>query len=372
MFFLLPILALGFVAFATSRHSASSPPTALVQAPPQIVSAGVPSPLEVLDGYLRAGQTPPPPVILCAIAQAEAMGRFDFAHELVRTFIEPVVYAAEIANARNANANGYAPPMQAPSMQPMPAPTMPVSPGVEMPLEMTPRMAPANAGSADVPLVSKDPRSWTNDEAVVAAALEAAQRGGGIQILRTPAPQQATHAPSNASTTVVSGAFPAALAMSDRDELESPIYTDAPVRRSPIPNLPLAQWNQFVGRVAREASTFDGPRHVGKFRARKERLAELGIDPMSLAGRPDLQGTALEAEIGDAFEHARRSGMLHHYVKATITLPNGSAERISVSGVLGVIQAAGLEGAADWLESPDDRARFPHTTAAFLRCNGVF
>ncbi len=46
--------------------------------------------------------------------------------------------------------------------------------------------------------------------------------------------------------------------------------------------------------------------------------------------------------------------------------------QVTLSGVLGVIQAAGLEGAAAWLESPDDRRRFPGTTAAFLRTNGAF
>ena len=36
------------------------------------------------------------------------------------------------------------------------------------------------------------------------------------------------------------------------------------------------------------------------------------------------------------------------------------------------VQAAGLEGAAQWFERPADRERFPRTTLAFLRTNGVF
>lgn len=46
--------------------------------------------------------------------------------------------------------------------------------------------------------------------------------------------------------------------------------------------------------------------------------------------------------------------------------------QISLSGMLGVMHVAGWSGGLKWFASPGDRARFPATTAAFLKCNGIF
>ena len=46
--------------------------------------------------------------------------------------------------------------------------------------------------------------------------------------------------------------------------------------------------------------------------------------------------------------------------------------QISLSGMLGVMHVAGWSGGLKWFSSPGDRARFPATTAAFLKCNGIF
>lgn len=360
MFFLLPLLALGALAFAT-RHRAPSAPTPA--STPALTSGGTPSPLVVLDGYLRQGQTPPPPVILCALAQAETSGNLELANDIVRTFIAPVVYQAELAAARDATPYPMTPmaPNMAPPMQSNPAPTMPVSPGVQMPLDTSPTMAPPMPPMNGAP---KDPRSWTNDEAVIAAALDAmANPGAGTRIIPADGfapPAQPT--PQAPPMVAVSGAAEAMLEHAHAQHVPM---------TSPIPGLPPAQWQAFASRIAREAPTFDGPRHVGAFRARKDRLVELGIDPRYLAGDPDLQLHALGSEMADAFHHAKRSGMLREHVKRPLEI-HGAMHSISVSGVMAVIQAAGLEGAADWLDSPEDRERFPHTTAAFVRANGVF
>ncbi len=82
----------------------------------------------------------------------------------------------------------------------------------------------------------------------------------------------------------------------------------------------------------------------------------------------------------DAYGHADDSGLIAEYRGVVIEIPvpgvgapaQPTPIEVTLSGVLGVIQAAGLEGAAGWLENPGDRTRFPHTTAAFLRTNGVF
>ena len=76
---LLPLLAIGLaVAFAGNRGRACA-------------RGAPPGPLHVLNECMRTGREPPPQVILCAIAEAEQLGRPDVAYGIVRTFIEPVV-----------------------------------------------------------------------------------------------------------------------------------------------------------------------------------------------------------------------------------------------------------------------------------------
>lgn len=144
---------------------------------------------------------------------------------------------------------------------------------------------------------------------------------------------------------------------------------------SPIAGVAPAAWLRFVGQVSREAPTFSGAQHVGRFRQRRDRLLELGIDPAKVIDSPDAQLAALDADMLDAYKHAHSSGLVDEYLGTKVELRAGAEARptkVTLSGVLGVIQAAGLEGAVQWLEQPADRTRFPNTTQAFLRCNGVF
>jgi hypothetical protein len=144
---------------------------------------------------------------------------------------------------------------------------------------------------------------------------------------------------------------------------------------SPIENVAPAAWLMFVGRVSRESPSFCAAQHVGRFRQRRDRLRELGIDPATIIDSPQAQLAALDADMRDAYEHAYGSGLVDEYLGTKLELRAGGdarAAEVTLSGVLGVIQAAGLEGAVEWLEHPADRTRFPNTTQAFLRCNGVF
>jgi hypothetical protein len=45
---------------------------------------------------------------------------------------------------------------------------------------------------------------------------------------------------------------------------------------------------------------------------------------------------------------------------------------ITLSGLLTVLRHAGTENATKWLDSDEERKRFPHTTKAFKRSNGCF
>ena len=142
---------------------------------------------------------------------------------------------------------------------------------------------------------------------------------------------------------------------------------------SPIPGVPDANWRDFVVRLKRESPQFSSSRHVGQYRQRRERLAELGIDPAAIEGSAQAQRTALDVDLADAHRHGVAGEVFAQHLGRPIMLPGREgAETITLSGVLGVIQCAGLEGAVGWLERPNDRKRYPHTTQAFQHTNGVF
>ncbi len=351
MLLLLPLLALGAIALIASRHTQDPP--ALQLASQSTIAQGVPSPLVVLDGFLRAGLTPPPTVIMCALAEAEVMERHDMALAIVQTFIAPVVAAAEqnsIANARSANGSGSWPISPSPWPPEVPPPWQhdQGSPGTAPPWAMPSSGSNPSQGATTPGIVPGTDlrRASSPEDALREIAMAAAPRGEPPRTQAQGHPEE-----SSEGTITVSG------------------------RSSPIEGVGTEEWGAFVGKISRELPTFTSARHVGQFRQRMDRLADLGLDPSQVATSPDAQRAALDADMADAHHHAAASGMLAHHCGAAVEIPiPGGAKRVQVtlSGVLGVIQAAGLEGAAEWLERPADRKRFPHTTQAFLRTNGVF
>ncbi|HTP98793.1 MAG TPA: hypothetical protein VMN56_05660 [Casimicrobiaceae bacterium] len=335
MWFIPVAIILGIAAIARGRNAPAHVAGALPAGSP-------PPPLAVLGAHLRQGVPPPPPVILGAIAHAEQIGRFDVAQDIVRTFVEPVVYAHDLAMARNANPIGQEVPMPPtqqqlpPRMQPQPMP---------MPQQQAPQQQIVPPDLIPIDGVK------LNDDAELLRMIRRAN--GDPRAEQVPVPAAAPEQPAAAG-----GADPTSMG-----------------RSIPIDGVAPAEWSSFIERVEREAPSFSTGRHVGRFRHRRERLLELGFEPKAVMGSAEVQLAALETDMRDAFDHARAGGMIDDYVGTTIAIParNGQVEHaITLSGMLGVIQAAGLEGAADWLESPHDRKRFPHTTAAFLRTNGVF
>lgn len=142
---------------------------------------------------------------------------------------------------------------------------------------------------------------------------------------------------------------------------------------SPIPGVPDDAWSTFCGQLERESPSFQSQRHVGRYRHRKDRLAEIGMDPDSIVGSPDAQDQALAADLLDAHKHLTASGILRQHVGRPISIPDVDGTiPLTLSGVLGISAVAGLEGCAGWLENKADRKRFPHTTQTFLRTNGAF
>lgn len=142
---------------------------------------------------------------------------------------------------------------------------------------------------------------------------------------------------------------------------------------SPLVGVSDDAWLIFVARLERESPQFSSSRHVGQYRQRRERLAELGVDPAVVSGSSQAQRAALDVDLVDAHHHAAEGGVLAEHLGRPILLPgHEETETITLSGLLGVIQCAGLDGAVGWLENQGDRKRYPHTTQAFLRTNGVF
>lgn len=142
---------------------------------------------------------------------------------------------------------------------------------------------------------------------------------------------------------------------------------------SPLPGVPDEAWRQFVALLARESPAFSSSRHVGQYRQRRERLAEFGIDPHMIQGSAAAQRKALDTDLADAHHHAAAGGVLAKHLGRSIVIPgHEGTTMITLSGVLGVIQCAGLDGAVGWLESSNDRRRYPHTTQSFLRTNNLF
>src|SRR5574341_49119 len=78
----LPLLLVGAIAMAVASRSSRQPipPSRQLSAPPPpnpstpSGPSGLPGPISVLGEILRVGQTPPPMVILCAIAEAQSIG----------------------------------------------------------------------------------------------------------------------------------------------------------------------------------------------------------------------------------------------------------------------------------------------------------
>lgn len=142
---------------------------------------------------------------------------------------------------------------------------------------------------------------------------------------------------------------------------------------SPIPGVADSAWREFVVRLSRESPQFVSSRHVGQYRQRRERLADLGVDPAAVAGSAQAQRAALDADLADAHAHAAAGGVLEKHLGRPIAVPGqDDAKPLTLSGLLGVIQSAGLDGAVGWLERIGDRRRYPHTTQAFRRTNGMF
>lgn len=319
MFALLIPFALiaGVVMYATRSPA---PVQRQLAAAPSAVSGRAPSPIAVLCVFLRGNHRPPPIVIQCAIAEAQLIGRDDLACNLMRTFGDD-----------------------------LPGPRVPVT-------------GPPGAAAQWQAAQTQDS---ANNEVAAAFTQEAAMeppRTFDLSDLSLPGDDVTQE------SVPVMPAMPAVPAASQAMAVEMPASIACP-----IPGVDDAAWARFAGQLVREAPTFNSQRNVGRYRHRKDRLAEVGFDPESIVNSPDAQDAAFNADLADAYRHLVASGTLGKVVGRPIAIPDvDGTVAATLSGVLGLASVAGLEGAMEWLVKKSDRKKFPHTTLAFVRTNGVF
>lgn len=393
---LIPILLIGVIVVAATNKSPREAQAPSRQPPP-------PGPISVLGEILRIGQVPPPTVVLCAIAEAESIGRDDLVSDIVRAFVSPVVYHHQRTSARSPQAaherGSCAPPRAHRAREDhQRGSCAPRAREDHQRGSCSPPQAPrADAALATHPPVAALPQRPATQEEILAAlhadprtflAMVSARQPTVIDVpvgAELPAPIVAprAHAVAMPSPPIVAPSVapqPMGLPAETVAQMQEAAglhgaadQTRALAPGSPLGGIPDAAWREFVTRLERESPTFSSSRHVGQYRQRRERLAELGIDPGAIHGSVAAQRAALDADLADAHGHAAAGGLISEHLGRPIALPgHDGATMATLSGLLGVIQCAGLEGAVGWLERPNDRRRYPHTTRAFQRTNGVF
>jgi hypothetical protein len=135
---------------------------------------------------------------------------------------------------------------------------------------------------------------------------------------------------------------------------------------SPLDGVPDEDWVEFVDRLRTKPAGFASDRYVGQFEQNRGRLQHLGIpDP----GSPEAEYKAMVADVEDRNGEAAK--LIADHSGEVVNLA-GVDHAVTWSGILGLIKAAGPEGAEGWLTNPEDRTRFPRTTETFVRTNGCF
>lgn len=348
-------LLFGVIAYAVGKGGSRIPPRPRQLALPPVQYAPQPgyappaqTPIAVLGTFVESGREPPIELVHGAIYEAEVAGCPQVADEIVQMFIVPAVHAQQAARASAQGGSQRAlPPAPAPSSQQQAAPTP--APGAK----------PAVTFASDRELraaLDSDPEGFfarvTNPRQPEPQLAEME-----MEMPMSPVPQEdrrSSGAPSGSAGRPAAG-------------------DPARGAGAPIDGIDPDRWERFVQLLERELPIFQTPRHVGPYRQRRDRLNELGIDPRSVIGNVAAARAALDADLADAFHRADDSGFIGEHFNRLIQIP-GSREphTVSLSGILGVIQSAGLEHAVDWFEHAKDRKDYPHTTDAFKRCNRIF
>jgi len=210
---------------------------------------------------------------------------------------------------------------------------------------------------------------------------------------------QATAAELQAAALTAARAGHASLAVALRDEAAvlaaGEAFADAAgvaleaVYPSPLPGVGDAAWTAYVrrSRVARPSAVSPDNR-CGAYALSARELADAGwmLDARKeqVGGRlcwtgtwaPDRAEEAFLADPAEQLDALTALTRLHARVvegrHADVLGRELEGQAATLSGLLGVCRRAGLGGLRGWVEDPAQRKRFPETTAAYARLNGIF
>lgn len=139
-------------------------------------------------------------------------------------------------------------------------------------------------------------------------------------------------------------------------------------KSSPLDGVGNAEWEDFVSKLATEKPDHRTDRHVGAYHQSVDRLSQLGL---GVPETPEDQYDAMVADLIDTHGKACDAGIMKDHLAGSVSV-DGTDHPVTLSGLLGLLKSAGIDGAKSWLANPSDRTKFPHTTRTFLTTNGVF
>lgn len=138
---------------------------------------------------------------------------------------------------------------------------------------------------------------------------------------------------------------------------------------SPIRGIPDMDWTSFVESMRVAEPSFKDEKYVGAFHLNRKRLDQLGISPEALADNEQAQVEAFTADVVDHFE--KHKAKIAPFIAQPVKI-DGQDHVVSLSGMLGLLKAAGPKNAVAWIENEESRDRFPYTKQLFLKCNQQF
>ncbi len=154
---------------------------------------------------------------------------------------------------------------------------------------------------------------------------------------------------------------------------------------SPIPDVSRDAWSKFVKAMMTGKAGEVGPRgKVGLFQMSVRRLEDYGLMKNARMSGPKRMWTAdwavpqqrfladhrLQYKLFEKSMQNYAKQILERYKPAVGTVFEGT--RATLSGLLAVAHAAGIDGLGKWLKNDPPRAKFKATTEAYGRANGIF
>lgn len=151
----------------------------------------------------------------------------------------------------------------------------------------------------------------------------------------------------------------------EEGEQEKPAAEEKP---APFDGVSGEEWREFLDKLKTEEPRYGTEKHVGAYHHNRARLAQLGIDEKQLSTE-EAQRAAVEKDLAQYRETER--ALIDDYGGDVLNI-QGQDYPITMSGVLGVLKAAGPKHARSWFKNPEEREQFPHTTETFVKTNGIF